>query len=267
MYRYLWKRTILAFFTAIRIPMKVGIPHLLLFLLLVGCKKDHKLTFEPLVLDKKDCADCPKVSINLPKALDGTKFAQTINGAIEEEIISLLHFDDGMDLSTIDSAIVSFNKGYLELKNAFADEPAGWEADIKGELVYEDAALLTIELNSYIFTGGAHGYSSKRFLNFDKKKGKELENWQLFKNQEDFEQFAEVKFREQEAIPSDKSINHTGLMFERDSFHLPENIGFTEEGVKLLYNPYEVAAYADGPIVLMLPFKEVKPYLAAKVKS
>jgi hypothetical protein len=56
-------------------------------------------------------------------------------------------------------------------------------------------------------------------------------------------------------------------MFEKDSFYLPENIGFTKEGVKLLYNQYEVASYADGTIELTLPYNEVKKYLSTKIKS
>ena len=105
------------------------------------------------------------------------------------------------------------------------------------------------------------------FLNFDKKKGTELENWELFKSTEKFEAFAEAKFREQEAIPKGESINHTGLMFEKDSFYLPENIGFTKDGLKLLYNPYEVASYDDGTIELVLSHSEIKKYLAKKPKS
>jgi len=122
-------------------------------------------------------------------------------------------------------------------------------------------------LHSYIYTGGAHGYTSKRFLNFDKKKGVELDNSELFKNVEDFRIFAEEMFREKEEIPKDKSINYTGFMFEQDSFHLPENMGFTQKGLKLLYNPYEVASYSDGTIELVLPHSEIKRYLAKKPKS
>ena len=73
-------------------------------------------------------------------------------------------------------------------------------------------------------------------------------------------------FRQKEGIPKDKSINHTGFMFEQDSFYLPENMGFTKEGLKLLYNPYEVASYADGPIEFTLTHAEIKKYLAIQPK-
>ncbi len=235
--------------------------------LLISCKNHDKLTFEPFVLHGDTCADCPEVSVSIPKALENTKLASTINTALEEEIISILNFDEDIAASTPEEAIASFKNGYLELKRLYTDETIGWEAKIEGQVIYEDNALLTLELNSYIFTGGAHGYSSKQFLNFDKSKGKELENRQLFIDQDDFERFAEIKFREQEKIPLDKPINHTGFMFEKDSFYLPENIGFTEKGVQLRYNPYEVASYADGPLELTLPYEEVKKYLAKKGKS
>ncbi|NHF58819.1 DUF3298 and DUF4163 domain-containing protein [Flavobacteriaceae bacterium TP-CH-4] len=247
--------------------MKSSMTYVLLFLLLIGCKKTEKLTFEPLMVNENECAECTKVSIVVPKPLDRTRLANTINATLEEEIIALLSFDDEVEVTSMDEAIQSFSQGYQKMRDLFEDETTPWEAKIEGTITYEDTEHLTIEMNSYIFTGGAHGYSINQFLNFDKQKGRELENWELFKNQQDFEEFAETKFREQEAIPENASINHTGLMFERDSFYLPDNIGFTEQGIKLLYNPYEVASYSDGAISLVLPFEEVKPYLANRIKS
>jgi hypothetical protein len=230
--------------------MKAPLTCLLILFTLIGCEKEDKMSFEPLVLAEKGCADCPKISIAIPKAVQSTKTASTVNTALREEIISQLLFDDETGVSDLDDALLSFKNGYTELKELYAEEITPWEAKIEGTVVYEDEALLTIQL--------------KRFLNFDKKRGVELENWQLFQNRKAFQQFVEAKFREQEAIPAEASINHTGLMFESDRFYLPENIGFTKEGIQFLYNPYEVASYADGPIVLTLPFIEVQPFLATK---
>jgi hypothetical protein len=56
-------------------------------------------------------------------------------------------------------------------------------------------------------------------------------------------------------------------MFEKDHFYLPENIGFTEKGIKLLYNQYEVASYADGPIELTLPYKDIRKFLSGNIKT
>ncbi|OWW26565.1 hypothetical protein B4Q04_02465 [Zobellia sp. OII3] len=242
--------------------MRTQVTYIILLLVFVGCQKENKLTFETLNLDETRCSECPTVEIQIPKALENSKMAKTINTALKEEIIETLNYDDELEASSIKDAVESFSNGYWELKKLYPEEATRWEANIEGKVSYEDNDFLTIELNSYIFTGGAHGYGSQRFLNFDKHKAKELENWQLFQDRKDFEKFAEQKFRDQEHIPQDSPINSTGFMFDSDVFHLPENIGFTEEGIRLLYNPYEVASYADGPIVLTLPFSEIKPYLA-----
>ncbi len=239
----------------------------LLFFLLIGCQDEQNLTFAPLSIQGEQCADCPKIAINLPKAIEETRIARSVNTALREEVIALLHFDEALEVSDIGTAIESFKSGFSELQEKYEDESTPWEARIDAEITYEDAALLTISLDAYIFTGGAHGYTSKRFLNFDKIKGEELENWRLFKDSLAFRDLAERHFRMKENIPSDKPINYTGFMFEQDSFYLPENIGFTEKGMKLLYNQYEVSSFADGTIELILPYEEVQKFLKPKIGS
>lgn len=239
------------------------------FLLLVniGCDKDHKLTFERLQIDNRKCQGCPKIEIDIPHALDDTPLARSINTALREEIIYILKFEEQVDASTIEQAMASFTQSYQELQDRFPDETIGWEAAIEGTVTYEDERLLTLKLDSYNFTGGAHGYGSTLFLNFDKKKAAELENHLLFKNLEGFQQLAEEKFRRQERIPQGTSINSTGFMFNGDSFHLSENIGYTEKGLQLVYNQYEVASFADGPIVLTLPYKDIAGFMRFKTGS
>ena len=247
--------------------MKTSISLILCILLFLGCKEESKLTFEPLTISDAACKTCPQIVIEIPKVIDRTRLAETINTALEEELITLLVYDDEIKASTVPEAIQSFKNGFDELQKLYPDETAKWEAKITGTVSYEDKNILTIALNSYLFTGGAHGYTTRRFLNFNKRKGSEIENWELFKDRKHFEHFAETKFRIQEAIPQDDAINSTGFMFEQDTFYLPENIGFTQEGLVLLYNQYEVASYADGAIELILPFNEVKSYLTSRIKS
>ncbi|WP_222982151.1 DUF3298 and DUF4163 domain-containing protein [Flagellimonas meishanensis] len=237
----------------------------LLLLVLIGCEEEHKLTLASFELHKKTCPDCPDIAIQIPKALDNLAVAQAINNAVEEEIISLLSFDDGGAIENMEDAIVSFTKGYEELRSKFPDEAVGWEAKIKGEVLFEDKDLLTLAIDSYTFTGGAHGYGGTTLLNFDKRKGTELENWELFGDLEGFLQHAEIKFRIQEGIPQDVDINATGFMFDGDTFHLPDNVGYAPEGLRMIYNQYEVASYAEGPIELLLPYTEVNQYLKRRV--
>ncbi|BDW92172.1 DUF3298 and DUF4163 domain-containing protein [Muricauda ruestringensis] len=246
--------------------MKQLLGAFLFFFVLVSCQTESKLTFEPLHLKGENCESCPKIDINIPNALDNSPVSQAINRSLQEEVISILSFSEDDTIDEMGKALQSFSDSYKELRTKFPDE-VQWEAEIDGIVVYEDENVITFMLNSYSFTGGAHGYASTSYLNFDKKKGVELENWQLFEDLDGFEDFAETKFRIQEKIPQDSNINSTGFMFEGESFHLPNNLGYTNEGLKLIYNQYEVASYADGPIELILPYNEINLYLKRKVKE
>ena len=53
-------------------------------------------------------------------------------------------------------------------------------------------------------------------------------------------------------------------MFEDDVFQLPQTYFFTDKGLLLYYNVYEIASYADGPKELLIPYTEAVPYLTAK---
>ncbi|MDG1871842.1 MAG: RsiV family protein, partial [Flavobacterium sp.] len=85
-----------------------------------------------------------------------------------------------------------------------------------------------------------------------------------FKNYKEFEAFAEKKFRFQFKIPANHGINATKFMFEDDKFQLPLNMFFTDKGLLLYYNRYEIASYADGPQELLLTYDELKGYLLFK---
>lgn len=247
--------------------MKIKLAFLFLFVLVLGCKKEDEMVYKPLHFENEKCADCPKVTIAIFDFLEASKIATTINTTLKNEVINQLLYDEETKVLTINDAIASFKNGYLDLKKMYPDETLGWEANIKGTILFENKDLISIQLETYIFTGGAHGYSATRFFNFDKIKGVQLENEQLFKKKDAFEDFAEIQFKIQEDIPQNASINSTGFMFEGDSFYLPANIGFTQEGIQLVYNQYEVASYADGPIVITLPYKEVNPFLAVSIKK
>ena len=243
-------------------PMKIRFVCFFLILLTFGCKKDNALTFEPISYSGNTCESCPEIKITVQKALGSAQIDKVINNAIKEELIYLLNFNDELNASDIESAIRSFTKGYTDLKSQFVEEATPWEAAVNAVVSYEDKNIVTIKIDSYLFTGGAHGYNTTHYLNFDKQKTKELNTEDLLKNNSDFEEYAESKFRIQEGIPTEANINSTGFMFETGLFYLPQNIGYTKDGIQLFYEQYEIASYADGPIILTFPYSELQKYLA-----
>ena len=241
---------------------------LFLFLIvLIGCNNKKEVSFGALNFTTEKETNKPLVVINVPKAVKQTKVSETINNTIKEKIISLLIFDDDVTVDNIDDAISSLNDEFLSVKEKLPGDATRWEVTINGEVVYETDKIITIDLETYEFTGGAHGYESSILLNFDAVKGTLLSNEELISSKEEFYNLAELKFRTQEKIPANVPINDTGFMFEEEVFTLPSNIGYTKKGLKLLYNTYEVGSYADGQIEVLLPYKEVNNMLVVKGKE
>jgi hypothetical protein len=239
---------------------------LILALALWGCEGENRTEWHPREYLGPVCEACPSVRVAIPEASETTALGRGVNQALREEVIELLDYDETRDATSIAEAIGAFGSGYEELRRQFPDEAIGWEADIEGQITFEDDQLLTLKLETYIFTGGAHGLSTIRYLNFDKKTGQELRTEELFADVPALENLAERAFREAKGIPAGAGINDTGFMFEEDRFSLPENMGFTAEGLELLYNPYEVASYADGPISVVVPMERITPLLSSRLQ-
>ncbi|XLS28944.1 DUF3298 domain-containing protein [Flavobacteriaceae bacterium M23B6Z8] len=229
----------------------------LYLVLILSCASEEKLTFYSSEITNENCKACASVSINVPKATPETMVSQRINGAVEGLIIDLLSFSENENLENLDAAILSFESAYEEIEAQFNESPE-WEFSAEGEITYQTSDLICIEISAYIFTGGAHGYNSSNFLLFDPETGNMLGIEDVFKDVKAFKEVAEQKFRRQEGIPAPQSINSTGFMFEQDTFELPENIGFQEDQLVLIYNQYEVASYANGQIIVEIPIKEIR---------
>lgn len=244
--------------------------HIVYFLLLLSCFSCSKeLHFEELSFENTSTLDCAKncttIQLKIPVAQNKNSIADSINNSVFTSIKSIVNFADKPNRTENYKQLASsFIKAYEKLKKDFPQDHFGWEAKIEGKIKYSSQNILNIEIQHYTFTGGAHGYAGIRSLLFDPKTGKKIANEKLFKNWNLFKVFAETKFRNQYKIPKDKPINSTGMQFEDNVFQVAQNIFFTDKGLLLHYNPYEIAAYVDGPRDLLIKYEEANDYLIKK---
>ena len=94
--------------------------------------------------------------------------------------------------------------------------------------------------------GGAHGNDWLEILNFESQTGKKISWEDLINDKNKFMQIAEKVFREENELANDADLNEEGYFFENNRYNLPENIGFSSEGILFLYNSYEIAPYFMG---------------------
>jgi hypothetical protein len=236
-------------------------------LLLTSCHKE--LEFEYKTYQKKTSlactTDCPQAIVTIPFAKNNSVVADSINKKIFAVTRSILYFGEKpYDATTYDKLVSDFIASYEKLQKDDPEDVFGWNGKIDAKVGYTSENLVDIEIDHQTFTGGAHGYSGKRSLIFDLETGKIIQPKFLFKNLSDFTKFAEAQFRKQFNIPDKAPINSGGLMFENEAFALPDTIFFTDKGLLLYYNIYEIAGYADGPQQLLIPYSEADAFLAKK---
>lgn len=243
---------------------------LLIIFFFSACQDEKKPTEIPLRFEKQSIVkkagencdtadyDCTIISLEIVKAKGPQEIADKINQTIEKQVISTVSSEEDPKAHNLEALTESFISDYKKAVESFSNEPP-WEAYLNTSIYRQDEQLLSIGITTEIFSGGAHGYKNLSFLNFDPETGEQLSWKDIFTSE--FKKYVEQRFRKEHNIPAEDNINSTGFWFENEAFHLPANIGFTEEEVILIYNSYEIAPYADGDFYMEISMEEVKPFL------
>lgn len=126
-------------------------------------------------------------------------------------------------------------------------------------LLYNDKGYVVVDFLADAYTGGAHGNYSSTMFCLDVKNKKQLILSDIVKiDSNNLQKLLEQNLRKQYNIKAQESLNK--VLF--DDFLKPnKNFYFNNNGLAFMYNPYEVASYAQGQIVVYIPFTELKPYL------
>ncbi|MDT0691888.1 DUF3298 and DUF4163 domain-containing protein [Salegentibacter sp. F188] len=209
--------------------------------------------------------NCTFISMSYPVAEGENEAAERINKEITNHIIEVVDYRDDKKIESIEGLAERFIENFENTANDFPEQNIPWEASVFGEIPLRTEELISFRFNSQIFTGGAHGYSSVSFLNFNPQTGAQYSHDELFTSE--FKGYFEEKFREDQNIPQEEPINSNGLFFEDDKFVLPQNIGFTENEVVLHYNAYEISSYADGNFTYRFPYSEVEEFLKVSIEE
>ncbi len=239
----------------------------LVLIVAISCKEEvtNILTSENYSEEfKGDCKgdNCAKVTIDYIKIIGEKEVAERINFTVGNSIIYFLksNFEKNIKAIIISEAANNFLDSYERDKKEFPDL-SPYIAEVSVSNSYSSPSILCLKTDFYSYTGGAHGNGRTKFLNFDPLTGNLKSTSSIFKSKKDFTDFVEQEFRKEKGIPQGDLINSTGYWFENDKFHIPESIGFTDTEILIIYNPYEIASYADGTIELRIPLSEAQPYL------
>ena len=195
------------------------------------------------------------IRIVYPVAVGGT-VADSINRTVEQtlNLIVGLEPEPRGDLSQrIDSLLRERNYDTMI-------RHISYEMLVNGE-VEEFGKVASVRLGSYVYLGGAHGLQMATFLNFDLNSGRKLDRLELFADT------AALWTLNKEAFLRARGADLTDavLFVAPDELPLPQNIAIDSAGVRMHYNPYEIAPYVFGPTDYLLPMDEVRSLLDPKI--
>lgn len=243
-------------FNTTSITLKRILYILIFIVVLSSCSSEPKsVTFDTITVEAPYEAE---ISAVYSKAVGNTELSHIINANVEKAIIETLNTPENK--SNLSEVLKTFNDEYLSFNEKFSEitEPV-WELHIETELSYQSETVITIAISTYEFKGGAHGNDKIKFLNLDAKTGAILGFGDIISNKEAFTTLAKEHFIK--SLSNKEEQLKMEDFFFGEPFQLPENIGFSEDGLVLLYNVYEVASYDRGYTEFVIPYNEAEPYL------
>ena len=226
-----------------------------LLFLAKACEEEAQISFsETNILHEESSV----VEINIPKAEGQSEIAKNIQAVIESHIANQLNFSEEPDPSVdIETGISKFESEYNAFKSDIAEDAMPWEAIFDGDVIYKSSEVISIAVNSYLNTGGAHGNMNVTLFNFSATNGEQLKTDDLLIINPAFLALAERHFNEE---ISQKGGDPEEYFFD-EGFSLPANMGLNDDGLLLFYNNYEIAAYAMGITEFTIPYDEADPFL------
>jgi hypothetical protein len=209
---------------------------------------------DQVTLSKNDetCSEnCTTIDVSYPVLDNQHRLNQLIIQKINAEIADFSR-NGSPDMQT-ESLMTEFISDYKNYKEAFPETTIPWSVSIESKVNYAVENLISIEILTVSYTGGAHANSETSYLNFDEN-GAEIDPISRITDITAFKTAAEAIFREKMNLTPTSDLSEAGYTFENNQYELPKNMGFSYDGVLLFYNNYEIASYADGAIALVVPY-------------
>lgn len=132
-----------------------------------------------------------------------------------------------------------------------------WEEERVVTVLHHDDRLVSLKLEEYANTGGAHPNARTVYGTWSLEDGGRVSLGDLLTpgSEGRVKELGEAAFREARGIEPGQTYEELGFRFPDGEFALSENFAVTGEGLIFRFNPYEIAPYALGPTEIELTFE------------
>ena len=159
--------------------------------------------------------------------------------------------------SVIDSEIQSFLTSFVE--NGIVPSAAGWGLSMVHSEVRHSETVLTVILDEYLYTGGAHGIPLTYAMTFDIEAETELTLDDVFLDVDEglevVAPIAAAQVTEMLGEFADSDWIETGTATDVEENYA--TWALSEDGIIFYFGAYQVAPYAAGTQMVTIPFADL----------
>ena len=256
-----------------------------LFFLLIcfpACKQAAKEGTPPLsvkILEFKatagDCINpevpCYEMHLQYPRVEGGSEAIRSkINANLNDTVLQTFAGfapEEMGPFNTLHDVAFAIETVFNDFISEFEDHSQQWFITMTSETLFNHPSLLSLSLQVESYAGGAHGNHWTEMLSFDPATGSVISWQEVITDPVAFLNLSEMAFRKTRDIPASANLEEAGFFFLDGQFVLPENIGFTEEGILFVFNPYEAGPYVLGSTVYTIPWEDIQSILSQQYQG
>lgn len=203
---------------------------------------------------------CAEIELSYPVLSGGRnpKAVQAINDTILSFVYMVIGGDPKLPLpQTFDSAM---NNLYLMLQDQVENMPdftMGFANELTSKALFQNEKVISFELSNYSFTGGAHGNYGSALFSFLLGNGKIVDLADIIPDTAALQPLIEKAFVASKNTEGEQYTLVDLVFPESIPLPLPMQWCVVKEGVRFVYNPYEVAPYAVGQTDFVLTWEQL----------
>jgi len=213
----------------------------------------------------KDCKPsdtCTYFQVDYLEVVSG-KNKDKINKFLMTEVNWSLTIGD-TTLTTIQAAADSFMTSYVSFRKEVPESAQFWYLEYTMKQVNETPKIVSLSSTISSYMGGAHPNTFMGYINISKETGDTVSLSALFAAgfEKRLNALVDAEYRKMKNLKPGDNLAEKGDLFE-NKIEFNYNYTVNKEGsITFYYNPYEISAYAVGPIEVTLSKDQISGLLA-----
>lgn len=220
----------------------------------INSEINHKLIlsedFAKLFLEDEQFYSQASLKLVVPETV-GEKPSEVLTRAL----LNVAFPEDSVS-QTWEDAVKVFNESVIDFENCTLGDvvdsiPEGvriLSKTVRMDSLTRSHNLLTFQVVQEGYLGGAHGYYSSAYVNYDAETDKIVVPTDLFANIESTRDLILASMVKKNGLKAVKELETNGVVFDLEDVHVSSNFYPAADSVVFFYNPYEISSWAQGAV-------------------